>query len=101
MNPSASEMRRYWRYHGTKPATVSSGGRILAATLKNVSVGGIFFLADVRYPLGSEIEVYLNIPEELGVLSTQTARCQAKVVRVEDYLGEYGIAAQICTINLN
>ena len=101
MTMSPSEMRRHWRFQGTKPATVSRGGRQLAATLKNVSVGGVFFLTDVRYPIGSDIEVYLTMPEELGALSAQIARCQAKVVRVEDYVGEYGIAAEIYELDLN
>jgi hypothetical protein len=101
MAPPQFEMRRYWRFQETKPATVSSGGRRLAATVKNVSVGGLFLLTDVRYPVGADIEVLLNMPEQLGVLSSQTARCQARVVRVEDYSGEYGIAAQIYAFKLN
>ncbi|MBZ5628529.1 MAG: PilZ domain-containing protein [Acidobacteriia bacterium] len=95
MTALESELRRHRRTNMTRPATVSRAGHTLAATLKNVSIGGVLLLTDVPFSTGSELEVVLMLPEELGQQSSESACYHGRVVRVGERSGQFAIAAQI------
>jgi len=62
---------------------------------KNISAGGLLFISSEVLPLGTILELYIDLPHE-----GETIQCLAKVVRVED-LGQnnkYDIA--ICFLDM-
>jgi hypothetical protein len=87
--------RRMERIPASGPATISHEGGSLAATLRDVSIGGVFLFTDVPFRAGAEIQVVLMLPRELGLESSQMVCCHGKIIRVEEHAGQYGIAAQI------
>jgi hypothetical protein len=90
-----STKRKYKRYITTTPATVRSGGHTLAATTRDVSLGGLFIFTDAALREGSEIEVVLMLPKELGLPASEMVCCHGKIVRSERVDGQHGIAATI------
>src|SRR5512146_3143986 len=87
--------RRSERIRVSGPAKISHEGGSRAATLRDVSVGGLFLFTDVPFQAGAEIQVALMLPRELGLESSRMVCCHAKIVRVEKHPGQYGIAAEI------
>ncbi len=87
--------RRHQRISHTVPATVKVGDHTLAGTTKDISVGGLFLFTDVPFRAGSEIEVVMMLPKELGLEQSQMVCCHGRIVRVETSAGQCGIAAQI------
>ena len=95
VTPIDGQRRRNPRIKASGPATISHEGRTIAATINDVSVGGVFLFTDARFRAGSDIEVVLMLPRELGLEFSQMVCCHGKIVRVEEHDGQYGIAAQI------
>ena len=91
----AEVRRRHERIKVTVPATVSVEGHTLAATTKDISVGGLFLFTDVPFQAGKDIEIVLMLPKELGLPASAMVCCHGKVVRVEMSGGRCGIAATI------
>jgi len=87
--------RRSERIPASGPAAISHEGGSLAATLRDVSIGGLFLFTDAPFRAGAEIQVVLMLPPKFGLESSQTVCCHGKIVRVEEHAGQYGIAAQI------
>ena len=87
--------RRHERIHATSPATVYAGRRAIAATVKNISVGGVFLSTDAPFSVGSKIDIVLMLPKELGLPFSRLVCCHGNIVRVEESSGEYGIAASV------
>ena len=91
--------RRHERIHATSPATVYVGRRGIAATVKNISSGGVFLSTDAPFYVGNQIDIVLMLPKELGGLPfSQLVCCHGNIVRVEQSSGEYGIAAEVESI---
>jgi c-di-GMP-binding flagellar brake protein YcgR len=90
-----STKRKYKRHKTTTPATVRSGEHTLAATTRDVSLGGLFIFTDAALREGSEIEVVLMLPKELGLPDSQMVCCHGKIVRSEMVDGQHGVAATI------
>jgi Tfp pilus assembly protein PilZ len=96
MKASKSDARRrHERVSVSAPATVTSEGHTVAASMKDVSVGGLFLFTDIPFQAGSEIEVVLMLPRELGLPISEMVCCRGTVVRVEVAAGRCGIAAKI------
>ena len=87
--------RKYKRHKTTTPATIRSGGHTLAATTRDVSLGGLFIFTDAALREGADIEVVLMLPKELGLPDSQMVVCHGKIVRSEVVDGQHGIAATI------
>ncbi|MBZ5566910.1 MAG: PilZ domain-containing protein [Acidobacteriia bacterium] len=91
-----SELRRqHERVSVTGPAALSADGHTIGATIKDVSLGGVFLFSDAPFSEGAEVEIVLMLPKELGLECNRMVRCHGRVVRVEGAAGQFGIAAQI------
>ena len=90
-----STKRKYKRHKTSTPATIRSGGHTLAATTRDVSLGGLFIFTDAALREGSEIEIVLMLPKELGLPDSEMVCCHGKIVRSETIDGQHGIAATI------
>jgi hypothetical protein len=87
--------RLYGRVRTAAPATVRASGHSLAATTRDISLGGVFMVTDARFREGTAIEVVLMLPKELGLPASEVVCCHGKIVRTEIMEGQYGIAAKI------
>jgi len=79
----------------TMPATIRTGGHTLAATTRDVSLGGVFIFTDAKLREGADIEVVFMLPKELGLPVSEMVCCHGKIVRSETIEGQHGIAATI------
>ena len=87
--------RKYKRHKMTTPATIRAGGHTLAATTRDVSLGGLFIFTDAALREGSEIEIVLMLPKELGLPASEMVCCHGKIVRSETIDGQQGVAVTI------
>lgn len=78
-------------------ATVKVDSRTFPAETRDISSGGCFIYADGDFPVGSEIQIVLMLPRELGLITDRMVCCHARVLRVEqpNADGKRGIAATI------
>lgn len=78
-------------------ATVRSHNRAFPAETRDISAGGCFLYAEEAFPVGSEIQIVLMLPRELGLVTDRMVCCHATVLRVEEpnQEGKKGIAAVI------
>ena len=78
-------------------ATVKIASRNVLAETRDISTGGCFLYADESFPVGSEIQIVLMLPRELGLVTDRMVCCHATVLRVEqpNAPGKRGIAAMI------
>jgi hypothetical protein len=93
------ELRTAKRFQLKLPVSIhlpEVGWRIETYT-QNVSARGMFFLAQPRLAVGSNIEVTLTLPPQITLTESLRVRCRARVVRVEhDSVGrQVGAAALI------
>ncbi len=87
--------RQHPRTPFSVPATIRVEGHTLAASTRDVSLGGLFLFTDAPFKAGSDIEIVLMLPKELGLPSSEMVCCHGTVVRVEIAAGRCGIAARI------
>jgi c-di-GMP-binding flagellar brake protein YcgR len=78
-------------------ATVRTDTRSISAETRDISTGGMFLYADGAFPVGSEIQIVLMLPRELGLITDRMVCCHATVLRIEPPTpdGRQGIAAMI------
>jgi c-di-GMP-binding flagellar brake protein YcgR len=78
-------------------ATVKVNQRTISAETRDISSGGMFLYADEAFPIGSEIQIVLMLPRELGLVTDRMVCCHATVLRIEppNSDGKQGIAAMI------
>lgn len=95
MQTKSETKRKHKRINVAVPATVTSQGHTLAASTKDISVGGLFLFTDAAFQPGADVEIVLMLPHELGLPANDMVCCHGKVVRVEMSGGHYGIAASI------
>ena len=86
-------IRRY-RVPASGRVTIKHDGQTVPATLKDVSLGGVFFFADAQFHAGAAIEVVLMLPRDVGLPNDQMVLCHGKIVRVESHEGRLGFAAE-------
>lgn len=96
--PSAQpEQRGKRRVRSKVRATVRAATRSISAETRDISTGGMFLYADETFPVGSEIQIVLMLPRELGLVTDRMVCCHATVLRIEppNPDGKQGIAAMI------
>ena len=78
-------------------ATVKGDSRSVTAETRDISTGGMFLYADDTFAVGSEIQIVLMLPRELGLVTDRMVCCHATVLRIEPPTpeGRTGIAAMI------
>jgi hypothetical protein len=62
---------------------------------RDVGFRGLYFVTDANYEVGTEIEFILTLPKEITQASDVNIRCRGRVLRVEPYDGNRGVAARI------
>jgi hypothetical protein len=73
-----------------------SEGREFSAQTRDVSYRGLYFHADAKFEIGSEIDFVITLPEQITQSNDVNIRCQGQIVRVETTdNGRVGIAAKI------
>jgi hypothetical protein len=72
-----------------------NGGADFRTQTRDVSYRGLYFLADSRLDVGSEIEFVLTLPEQVTQSGDVNIRCRGSVVRVETTGDRMGVAAKI------
>ena len=82
-----SDRRHSPRFNISLPVTLSikSTGRICAATVDNISMGGVLLLTDV--PLANDTEIVIHLPIDVDA----TINVHANVARTTK-VGEFGVA---------
>jgi len=71
-------------------------GHELDAHTRDVSYRGLYFLADSKFEIGSEIDFVITLPQQVTQSGDVNIRCQGEVVRIEPTEnGRVGIAAKI------
>jgi PilZ domain len=93
-NKSGSR-RRHERVSVSLPATVTAGTHTIPASTRDISVNGLFVFTEAPLREGSEVEIVLTLPEELGFSASEMICCQGKIVRTELGEGRCGIGATI------
>jgi len=85
--PPADDRRRAPRFNISMPVTVYDAvtGRGFAATVDNISLGGVLLLLDDRLAAGSRLFIDLPIAADMSM------RIEASLVRSSD-LGEFAVA---------
>jgi len=85
--PPADDRRRAPRFNISMPVTVYDAvtGRAFAATVDNISLGGVLLLLDDPVEAGSRLFIDLPIAADMSM------RIEASLVRSSD-LGEFGVA---------
>ena len=83
----ASDRRRAPRFNISLPVTVTNldTGRSFAATVDNISLGGVLLLTDASLDEGSRLVMHLPIAADM------TMRLEASLVRSAS-AGEFGVA---------
>jgi c-di-GMP-binding flagellar brake protein YcgR len=82
------------------------GSAEAAGQTRDLSAGGIFLYTDRQISQGSELELVLILPAELGQGKRQWVCCQAVVVRVEDQEDgdkedrRFGVAASVRSMEI-
>ncbi len=88
--------RRSHKRHPTAiPAVLKQGGHAIAATTRDISLGGLFLFTDAAFRVGTDIEVVLLLPKEIGLPESGMVCCHGKIVRTEPSSGHFGVAAKI------
>ena len=94
-----ADRREARRFNMTLPMRVlphEPHGSELAAQTRDVSYRGLYFLAEAKFPVGSEIEFVITLPEQVTQSVDVNIRCLGQIVRVEPSSnGRVGIAARI------
>jgi hypothetical protein len=94
-----AERREARRFTMNLPLRVLPGGargRELSGSTRDVSYRGLYFLAEAKFEVGSEIEFVITLPQQVTQSSDVNIHCHGEIVRVETTEnGQVGIAAKI------
>ena len=101
--PTAAERRKFRRYDlalevQVRPRSKRTIPGVRTFT-RDISARGIYFGLSESMEVGSELDLELNLPPDLGAGKDVRIRCRGRIVRVEmpDSKGGLGIAATIET----
>ena len=90
------EARRFTMRLPMRVLSLETEGREFSAQTRDVSYRGLYFLADAKFEIGSEIDFVITLPEQVTQSNDVNIRCQGQIVRVEaTENGRVGIAAKI------
>jgi hypothetical protein len=94
-----AERREARRFTMSLPLRVLPGaakGGELNASTRDVSYRGLYFLADAKLKVGSEIDFVIVLPQQVTQAGDVNIQCHGEIVRVEpSENGRVGIAAKI------
>jgi hypothetical protein len=94
-----TERREARRFTMSLPMRVfprEAKGHELNARTRDVSYRGLYFLAEAKFEVGSEIEFVITLPQQVTQSGDVNIRCLGQVVRTEPTEnGRVGIAAKI------
>jgi hypothetical protein len=62
---------------------------------RDVGFRGLYFMTEADYEVGSEIEFILTLPKEVTQSNDVNIRCRGRVLRVDPYETNRGVAARI------
>ena len=91
----ARERRVHQRIRYRAPATITGGQHSIAASTKDITDRGLFFFTDARFEIGSEIDILITLPDEVGMPVSGMVCCHGRVVRSDSDSGQYGVAVEI------
>lgn len=91
----SKERRSQQRIRFEAPATIAAGLQSIAASTKDISTRGLFIFTDTRPEIGSEIDIVVTLPEEVGLPLSGMVCCHGRVVRSDFAGGQYGFAVEI------
>jgi PilZ domain len=91
----SKERRGQQRIRFEAPATIAAGLQSIAASTKDISTRGLFIFTDTRLEIGSEIDIVITLPEEVGLPLCGMVCCHGHVVRSDFAGGQYGFAVEI------
>jgi len=95
----AADRREARRFNMTLPLRVlphEAQHSELNAQTRDVSYRGLYFHAEAKFEIGSEIEFVITLPQQVTQATDVNIRCLGHIVRVEpDSNGRVGIAAKI------
>jgi len=90
------EARRFTMSLPMRVLPPDAEGQELSVQTRDVSYRGLYFLADAKFKIGSEIDFVITLPEQVTQSGDVKIRCQGQIVRVEPTEnGCVGIAAKI------
>jgi hypothetical protein len=90
------EARRFTMSLPMRVLPLEGGEKEVSVQTRDVSYRGLYFLADSKFEIGSEIDFVITLPEQITQSGDVNIRCQGKIVRVEPSEdGRIGIAAKI------
>ena len=90
------EARRFTMSLPMRVLPLEGRDKELSVQTRDVSYRGLYFLADAKFDIGSEIEFVITLPEQITQSGDVNIRCQGQIVRVEPAKnGQVGIAAKI------
>jgi hypothetical protein len=95
---AGAERREARRFTMTLPLRIlrsDDGGAEFRTQTRDVSYRGLYFLADARLDVGSEIEFIITLPEQVTQSGDVNIRCRGSIVRVESTGERMGVAAKI------
>ena len=78
---------------GSSPSKASAVQKF--SKTKNVSAGGLLFISNEQMPLGSILELKIALPD-----SSETIECLARVIRIEQKLGEENYDIAVCFLDI-
>jgi PilZ domain len=94
-----ADRREARRFNMTLPMRVlphEPHGSEFTAQTRDVSYRGLYFLAETKFAIGSEIEFVITLPEQVTQANDVNIRCLGQIVRVEPTSnGRMGVAARI------
>ena len=94
-----ADRREARRFNMTLPLRVlphEPHGHELSAQTRDVSYRGLYFLAEAKFDIGSEIEFVITLPQQVTQANDVNIRCLGQIIRVEPTSnGRVGIAAKI------
>jgi len=95
MTSPQPEKRKQKRFKVKVPVKVD-GRAALSAETRDISASGIFLYLNQECTPGSEVQLVLTLPKEVGFAQPQMMLCHSRVTRVEPAgEGKYGIAVAI------
>ena len=90
------EARRFTMSLPMRVLPLAAEGQELSVQTRDVSYRGLYFLAEAKLKIGSEIDFVITLPEQVTQSGDVKIRCQGQIVRVEPTEnGRVGIAAKI------
>lgn len=90
------EARRFSMSLPMRVLAREANNKELHASTRDVSYRGLYFIAETKFDVGSEIEFVLTLPQKVSSGGEVDIRCRGQIVRVEASTnGRVGIAAKI------